>query len=50
MSKPVSSAQRLVDDSLMLRVHHIPAIARMSHRLGLIDLINESIPCNTALN
>lgn len=31
----------------MLRVDHIPAIARMCHRLGLTDLINESIPCNT---
>jgi len=50
MSKPVSSAQQLVDDSIMLRVHHIPAIARMCHRLGLIDLINESIPCNTDLD
>lgn len=47
MSKPASFAQQFVDDSTMLRVGHIPAIARMCHRLGLIDLINESIPCNT---
>jgi transposase len=31
----------------MLPIGHIPAIARMCHRVGLIDLINESIPCNT---
>jgi len=47
MSKPASFAQQFVDDSTMLRVDHIPTIARMCHRLGLIDLINESIPCNT---
>lgn len=47
MSKPASPVQQFVDDSVMLRVNHIPAIARMCHRLGLIDLINESIPCNT---
>lgn len=47
MSKPASFAQQFVDDSTMLRVDHIPAVARMCHRLGLIDLINESIPCNT---
>ena len=48
MSNP--TAQQFVDDSIMLRVGHIPAIARMCHRLGLIDLINESIPCNTDLD
>jgi len=47
MSKPTSSIQQFVDDSTMLRVGHIPAIAGMCHRIGLIDLINESIPCNT---
>jgi len=47
MSKPASSVQQFVDESTMLRIGHIPAIARMCHRLGLIDLINESIPCNT---
>jgi transposase len=47
MSKPASFAQQLVDESTMLQADHIPAIARMCHRLGLIDLINESIPCNT---
>ena len=47
VSNPISSTQQFVDDSAMLRVDHIPAIARMCHRLGLTDLINESIPCNT---
>jgi len=37
MSKPASSAQQFVDESTMLRLNHIPAIARMCHRLGLID-------------
>ena len=50
MGKPTSSTQQFVDDSIMLRVGHIPAIARMCHRLGLIDLINESIPCNTDID
>lgn len=50
MSNRVISPQQLVDDSTILRVDHIPAIARMCHRLGLIDLINESIPCNTDLD
>ena len=47
MSNPTTSAQQFVDDSTMPRVGHIPAIARMCHRLGLIDRINKSIPCNT---
>ncbi len=34
----------------MLQVNHIPAISGMCHRLGLIDLINESIPCNTDID
>lgn len=50
MSNPVSPAQNLVDSSTMFRVNHIPVIARMCHRIGLIDLINESIPCNTDLD
>lgn len=50
MSNATASAQQFVDDSTMLRVGHIPAIARMCHRLGLIDLINKSIPCNTDLD
>jgi hypothetical protein len=50
MSKPTSVTQKFVDESTMLQVNHIPAIARMCHRLGLIDLINESIPCNTDLD
>ncbi len=50
MSRPTSPAQQFVDDSIMLRVGHIPAVARMCHRLGLIDLINESIPCNTDID
>ena len=45
-----STAQQFVDDSIMLRVGHIPVIARICHRLGLIDLINESIPCNTDID
>jgi len=47
MSKPAHPVQQLVDDSIMMRVGHIPVIARMCHRLGLTDLINENIPCNT---
>lgn len=50
MSNSTTPSQQLVDDSTMLRVGHIPAIARMCHRLGLIDLINKSIPCNTDLD
>lgn len=50
MSNPTSSAQNFVDESTMIRVNHIPVIARMCHRIGLIDLINESIPCNTDLD
>jgi transposase len=50
MSDPISPAQKLVDGSTMLRVNHIPVIARMCHRIGLVDLINESIPCNTELD
>ena len=40
MSNPTTSAQQFVDDSTMPRVGHIPAIARMCHRLGLIDRIH----------
>jgi len=47
MSKATSPTQQFVDDSAMLRVDHIPAIARMCHLLGLTDIINENIPCNT---
>ena len=50
MSKPISSAQKFVDDSTMIQVNHMPAIARMCHRIGLIELINKSIPCNTELD
>lgn len=50
MSNPTSSAQNFVDESTMIRLNHIPVIARMCHRIGLIDLINESIPCNTDLD
>jgi hypothetical protein len=50
MSDPISPAQKLVDGSTMLRVNHTPVIARMCHRIGLVDLINESIPCNTELD
>ena len=42
--------QQLVDESTMIRANHMPVIARMCHRIGLIDLINESIPCNTELD
>lgn len=34
----------------MIPVNHMPVIARMCHRIGLIDLINESIPCNTDID
>lgn len=50
MSKAASSVQQLVDDSVLLRVDHIPAVAAMCHRLGLIDIINDSIPCNTGVD
>jgi transposase len=50
MSKPTSSVQQLVDGSVLLRVDHIPAVAAMCHRLGLIDIINDSIPCNTGVD
>lgn len=50
MSNLPSAAQKFVDESTMIRVNHIPVIARMCHRIGLIDLINESIPCNTDLD
>ena len=42
--------QKIVDDSTMIPVNHMPVIARMCHRIGVIDLINESIPCNTDLD
>ena len=47
MSKPAFSLQKFADDSTMLRLDHIPAVATMCHRMGLIDLINENLPCNT---
>jgi transposase len=50
MSESTSPAQKFVDESTMIRVNHMPVIARMCHRIGLIDLINESIPCNTDLD
>jgi hypothetical protein len=50
MSNPTFSAQNWVDESAMIRVNHITVIARMCHRIGVIDLINESIPCNTDLD
>lgn len=34
----------------MIPVNHMPVISRMCHRIGIIDLINESIPCNTDLD
>ena len=45
-----STAQQFLDVFIMLRVGHIPTVARMCHRFGFIDLINESIPCNTDLD
>ena len=50
MSRPTSPAQQLVDDSVMLRVGHIPVIAWMCNRPDLTDLINESMPCNTDID
>jgi transposase len=50
MSHSTFSAQKFVDESTMIRANHIPVIARMCHKIGLIDLINESIPCNTELD
>ena len=47
MSRPTSNIQKFVDDSTMIRVDHIPVVARMCHRLGLIEIINKNIPCNT---
>ena len=50
MSKHASSTQKFVNDSTTVRMNHIPAIARMCHRIGLVDIINENIPCDTQLD
>ena len=47
MRKPISETQKFINDSTMTAVDHIPVIARMCHQIGLIDTINESIPCRT---
>ena len=47
MRKPISETQQFVNDAVMTTVDHIPVIARMCHQIGLIDTINESIPCRT---
>ena len=50
MSKPISSTQKFVDDSTMIHMNHIPAVARMCHSIGLVEIINENIPCKTHLD
>lgn len=50
MSQPTASPQQFVDQSTMLKMGHTPAVAQMCHRLSLVDLINESIPCNTDID
>lgn len=45
-----SPIQKIVNDSQMIQINHIPAVARMCHKIGMIDLINESIPCNTDID
>lgn len=50
MSKPPSPTQQLIDDSVISRMDHIPAISKMCHQIGLIDIINENIPCNTDID
>ena len=50
MGSPTSSARQILDESEILRVDHIPAISGMCHRLGLIEIINENIPCNTDID
>lgn len=50
MQNSSSPIQKFVDDSQMIQMNHIPAIARMCHKIGIIDLINDSIPCNTNID
>ena len=50
MQKHASPIQKLVDDSQMIPMNHIPAVARMCHRIGIIDIINDNIPCNTDID
>ncbi len=50
MQHSSSPIQKFVDDSQMIQMNHIPAIARMCHKIGIIDLINDNIPCNTNID
>jgi len=50
MSKQSSSTQQIIDNSEIARMDHIPAISKMCHQIGLIDIINENIPCNTDID
>lgn len=50
MQNNASPIQKLVDDSQMIPMNHIPAVARMCHRIGIIDIINDNIPCNTDID
>jgi transposase len=50
MSKQPSATQQFINESEMVPMNHIPAIARMCHQVGLIDIINENIPCNTDID
>jgi len=50
MSKPPGATQQFIDESEMVPMNHVPAIARMCHHIGLIDIINENIPCKTDID
>jgi len=50
MNKQPSATQQFVNESEMVPMDHIPAIAQMCHQIGLIDTINENIPCNTDID
>ena len=50
MNKQPSATQQFVNKSEMVPMDHIPAIAQMCHQIGLIDTINENIPCNTDID
>jgi len=50
MCNDSSPIQKIVDSSQMIQMNHIPAVARMCHKIGIIDLINDSIPCNTDID
>jgi transposase len=50
MQNTTSPIQNFVDDSELMTMDHIPAVARMCHKIGIIDIINDNIPCNTDID